>query len=684
MKTLLIDNFDSFTYNLYQLIAEVNRVAPVVIKNNSMLWPELKNDGFDNIVISPGPGRPENAGDFGICSQVICEADVPVLGVCLGHQGLCHLYGGEIDYAEKVMHGRVSEVFHNGDPLFANIPSPFKVVRYHSLYVRRVPQQMTGIAQTHDGINMAVRHNKKPLWGVQFHPESICSEYGRTLLTNFRDLSRMAMRGRTLVNITKPPVASLPKHSNKKKNTAFTLFSRRLTLSSDPEQVFVALFAQAANSFWIDAQCYPGSENRFSYMGDSDGPHAEILRYEQCNKSLKVEQQGIQKNYSGELFQYLKENLGTKRQSSEDLPFDFNLGYVGYFGYEMKGDCGYASPHRSQHPDASLIFCDRMVVFDHAEHVIYLACLDTSDHSKRVTDWLNTMQAQLTRLADSGPADFTSSKPKQSPVQLSHSDAEYLKLIDAAKAYIRRGESYEICLTRQLRTTSHIPPFQLYQRLRRGHPAPYAGYFKFGELEIISCSPEKFLSIDAQGCVTTKPIKGTRPRSDDPETDAALKNDLANNEKDRAENLMIVDLLRNDLGQVSEVGSVRVSRLFEVESYSGVHQLVTTVSSRLRRDCDALDCLRACFPGGSMTGAPKKRTLEIIDELEGAARGVYSGALGFLALNGGADLSIVIRTLVCENAAISLGVGGAIVDLSDAQTELEETRVKSYALLSAL
>lgn len=195
MQALIIDNYDSYTFNLYQMIAEVNGVLPLVVRNDEYTWSELECLRCDNIVISPGPGHPKNEADFGICRAALSQATVPVLGVCLGHQGLGYVYGANVINAPEIMHGRLSSIYHTACSLFADIPQKIRVVRYHSLIVEdKLPACLEKIAWTRDGIIMGLRHRERPLWGVQFHPESICTEYGRALLENFRDITYASRR----------------------------------------------------------------------------------------------------------------------------------------------------------------------------------------------------------------------------------------------------------------------------------------------------------------------------------------------------------------------------------------------------------------------------------------------------------------------------------------------------------
>lgn len=270
---------------------------------------------------------------------------------------------------------------------------------------------------------------------------------------------------------------------------------------------------------------------------------------------------------------------------------------------------------------------------------------------------------------------------------LEKSQKQYMKDVRACQAYIRDGESYELCLTTQLRKRISSPDaLGLYLTLRRMNPAPYAAWLNFGAEEVCVCcsSPERFLRLDQEGVIEAKPIKGTRPRGRSAAEDEALKSNLQYSKKDQAENLMIVDLLRNDLGRVCEPGSVHVPKLMAVESYATVHSMVSTVRGLKRSDVTSIQCVRASFPGGSMTGAPKLRSMELLDSLECTARGVYSGSIGFLSVNSTFDLNIVIRTIVLHEGVASIGAGGAIIALSNPQDEYEEMLLKTKAPIRAI
>ena len=701
MRTLLIDNYDSFTFNLYQYLAEVNRIPPIVVRNDTASWEQIRQLDFDNIVISPGPGRPEVPADFGICRQAILEATVPVLGVCLGHQGLCHLFGGTVDYADVVMHGRPSPIHHTGVDIFADIPSPFTAIRYHSLHVPQLSEQLEKIAWTADGILMGVRHRTRPIWGVQFHPESICTEFGQRLLQNFRTLSvehlrqhpprrrssdhagsRLPAESYNVVPAAEQPDAAGPSARAQIHGKRFSVHHRRLHVKLDAEQVFVNVFADSEPGFWLDSALVRNF-SRFSYMGDASGPHAEFLSYDVASKTVSVTHGGKTTTHSESIFDYLERMQRERHVETEGLPFDFNCGYVGYLGYELKADCGGNAAHKSPTPDASFVFADRLIAFDHESGIVYLVCLDDEDNRHRAIEWLNSMADRLQHLA---PAGHWTPALHPEPVRqtLRQPPNRYLELIAECKKEIRRGETYEVCLTNMITNHVRIDPLNTYRALRSRNPAPYATYLNFPGVAVLSSSPERFVTVDSHGVIGSKPIKGTRKRGKTVEEDEALYQDLRTSEKDRSENLMIVDLVRNDLGTVCNFGSVHVSNIFTVESYATVHQLVSSIRGRLRRGISTVQAIKAAFPPGSMTGAPKKRTMEIIDRLEGGPRGIYSGAIGFFGLNGSADLSVTIRTIVVTASTVTVGCGGAIVDLSDPDEEVEEMLLKSRALVQTL
>ncbi|MBK1989028.1 aminodeoxychorismate synthase component I [Sphaerospermopsis aphanizomenoides BCCUSP55] len=680
MLTLIIDNYDSYTLNLYQLIAEVNGELPLVFHNDKITWEEIKQLKFDNVVISPGPGRPEKPEDFGICKQVIQNINVPLLGGCRGHQGLGYLYCGKVIHAPEVRHGRLSKVYHNGADLFKNIPNPFSVVRYHSLILADdLPSCLEKIAWTEEGIIMGLRHRHLPFWGVQFHPESICTEYGKNILENFKKITLDFYHQQSLPQkFTSFPIS----YPTQKTNHTFQVFHKKIDIYPEAEQVFYHLFRQEKNAFWLDSSRVEPGLARFSFMGGGSGKNSLLVEYRTRYQEITITQAGKVTKHREHIFDYLKKELAQRCCQTDNLPFDFNCGFVGYFGYELKAECGSKLVHESELPDAMFILADEIIVFDHQEKNIYLLYLGKKYESHLAQVWFEEIENQFCTLP---PLHKILPQTKESVIfRLGRSHQNYIDDIQKCLQEIDEGESYQVCLTNHLYTNTIPEPLAFYRTLRRVNPAPYSAFLRFGDVAIACSSPERFLSIDSQGWVETKPIKGTIARGKTPAEDLILREILRNSEKDKSENLMIVDLLRNDLGRVCEVGSIHVPKLMDVETYETVHQLVSTIRGYLLPDMGATDCIRMAFPGGSMTGAPKIRTMQIIDKLEQEARGVYSGAMGFLALNGAADLNIVIRTAILTPHQTSIGIGGGIVALSEPQAEFTETILKAQALIQAL
>lgn len=641
VRVLVIDNLDSFTWNLVAYVEDVTGVAPEVITNNEPGWDVDRVATYDAVIISPGPGRPEREKDIGMCLDVLRDGRVPILGVCLGHQALAHAWGGTVDLAPEPVHGRVFPVRHDGSGLFASLPPLIDVVRYHSLLVTEVPDTLQVTARTEDGLVMALAHRRLPQWGVQFHPESIGGFDGHTLVANF--LGMAAERNRRL-------------------RSRWRLHTVTVDHEADGEAVHHALFASSANSFWLDSTTPDHGTGRFSYLGDDSGPLARVWT-----------------GRAGTLLDELAADLAANTIDAGEVDFGFTLGWVGWLGYELKAECGGSAAWESPYPDLGMIFADRAVVIDHALRRTHVIALIGSEHDRAQRAWCAATAQRLADLAGGAVGEHGD----VGKLRARHSRGEYLTLVDTCLEEIRQGETYEVCLTNELHAEGELDVLPAYAALRAANPTPFGSLLRIGGVDVLSSTPERFLQVKG-GVVESRPIKGTRPRSADPREDARLRSDLAVNEKDRAENLMIVDLVRNDLTRVAEPGTVRAEPLFDVESYATVHQLVSTVSCHLATGKTAVDAVRATFPGGSMTGAPKIRTMEIIDRLEQGPRGIYSGGIGYFSLDGAMDLSMVIRTIVSDGSGVSYGVGGAVIALSDPEGEYEETITKSAPLLRLL
>lgn len=696
MKILIVDNYDSFTFNLYQYVSEVFAVLPVVVKNNDT---DVDYEAYDAIIISPGPGTPNKQNDIGICETIIKHTSKPLLGICLGHQSIVACMGGEVDLSGVPYHGRTSKVLHGGSGVFANLPNPLTVVRYHSLVAYQpLPTALIATAFTEDGLIMGVEHRHRPMWGVQFHPESVSTDAGRQIIENFRALVEQHSRHTGKIRRKAQRLPWEPGRLTLPEKAVWHCQFKVLDLPLDPAQVFKKLFGQAKYSFWLDTSTAPNTEGRFSFIGDASGPAAYWFSYDVQEKAVSIDAKGQQSKRHMTYQQFVAEALQARVEGSEELPFDFCGGLVGLQGYELKAETEPVhNKHRSGQPDAAGLFVDSFIAFDHKTGRVYVVALHnttaTDSSGDAATAWLETVCQQLTELAQQGGAEKTDeaalAPPTEEPCQpvqftLEDDHQSYINKISRCMDYIRCGESYEICLTNRIRTTQSVEPLALYTVLRQINPAPRSVYLHCPDFSVLSSSPEKFFSVGRNAVVEAKPIKGTRKRGATAQQDAALIEDLANSEKDQAENLMIVDLLRNDLNRVCEAGSVWVPKLMQIESYASVHQLVSTVRGRLNDEASVASLFAATFPPGSMTGAPKTRTLEILDELESSARGIYSGAIGYLSLNGAAELNVAIRTLVVHGDQLEIGVGGAITWLSDAEEEFEEILIKARALMRAI
>ncbi len=389
-------------------------------------------------------------------------------------------------------------------------------------------------------------------------------------------------------------------------------------------------------------------------------------------------------------------------------------GLVGTFGYEtahaVENLPGRLSDEQDL-PDLAFLVVDDLIAHDRdTDHTFLVATgRGTTDQAARQDAELRLDALKEEVLSFPGPRDGSVTGMAKEPgsrvgpshgwrrpasperqdlslegVSTQFSRSEYCAAVEHCREAIVSGRVFEVCLTQQMVMDLPGDPWDLYQTLRTINPAPFSSFLRFADFAVVSASPERFLSLAPHGVVESRPIKGTASRGRTLAEDERLRDALLASAKDRAENVMIVDLVRNDLGKVCETGSVIVPELCVIESYPTVHQLVSTVRGQLAADHDALDLVRACFPGGSMTGAPKIEAMKLINEVEHTTRGVYSGALGYLDRRGTMDLAIVIRTIVCEQGKARLGTGGAITADSDPETEYAETLAKAKALITAV
>lgn len=378
--------------------------------------------------------------------------------------------------------------------------------------------------------------------------------------------------------------------------------------------------------------------------------------------------------------EYLKKYLAEhKDKNNTELPII--SGAIGYFSYEygrklMEVDS--AKENLVSIPDAVLVFYDFFIIEDRQEQRTYLIA---NGNTREAAKLLDEMETRI----NGKPVYMQKESDTEYPIEVRPNFAkdEYKQAVDRMIRYIIEGDIYIANMTQQLTIESEKQPLDVFYDLRKNNPSPFGGYLDFGEYQIICASPERFLKMKDRH-VNTRPIKGTRKRGETPEEDEMLRQELADSGKDKSELLMIVDLERNDLNRVCTPGSVKVTELFTVEAYATVFHLVSDIEGTLEDGKNVMDLLEATFPGGSITGAPKYRAMEIIDELEHGKRNLYTGSIGYLTLDGSCDFNIVIRTALHKNGKYHLGVGGGITAESDLEFEYEETLQKAKAILDAL
>ncbi|OPJ57044.1 aminodeoxychorismate synthase component I [Alkalithermobacter paradoxus] len=427
------------------------------------------------------------------------------------------------------------------------------------------------------------------------------------------------------------------------------------------------IFKDDNHSFILDSAIDKERLGRYSFI--SANPF-EIIKLKNCeNNPLEV----------------LREKLSKyKVENKTNIPFIG--GAVGYLSYDL---CHYIEeiPKTAiddvNIPQIYFGLYNWVIAIDHIENETYIVTPNIDEKLE-----FNIIEDVSQRILDSqnngiDKVCYEESSHEEIDLKSNFTKEEYVNSIKKIQDYIESGDVYQVNLTQRFSGEINISSYDLYRDLRRVSPAPFGSFLKFDDVHILSNSPERFIKC-VDNIVETRPIKGTRPRGKTQEEDIMYRNELINSEKDKAELLMIVDLERNDLGKVCKVGSVKVPELFKLEEYTNVHHLVATVIGNLKDDCDAVDVIKATFPGGSITGAPKIRAMEIIDELEPTKRNVYTGSIGYIGFDGNLDLNIAIRTIVKKDKNVYFQVGGGITWDSDPNEEYEETLHKAKSMMRAL
>ncbi|KKM08951.1 aminobenzoate synthetase [Clostridiales bacterium PH28_bin88] len=444
------------------------------------------------------------------------------------------------------------------------------------------------------------------------------------------------------------------------------------------------LFRDEPHSFFLDSGMDHEKLGQYSFIGSSP-----FLVFKSRRQEVQVLQGAERVELQGNPLDLLR-NYYQRYQIENPTSLPFVGGIVGYFGYDLNLQVERLpsiNPDDLEVPDCLLGFYDSVIIYDHRENRVYIAGtgLPETDLAKALQKAQEKIHELKLRIENASFTGVELPDPPPGGVLLTSNFTReaYCRAVQRAIDYIYAGDIYQVNLSQRFTAEFAGDPAGLYRHLRDINPAPFASFLNFHDVVVVSSSPERFLKLTG-GMVETRPIKGTRPRGKTPEEDRALREELCNSVKDRAELVMIVDLERNDLGRVCEPGSVQVTELFTLEEYATVYHLVATIKGKLREDKDVIDLLKASFPGGSITGAPKIRSMEIIEELEPTKRNIYTGSIGYLGFDGDADLNIVIRTIIIKDNKAYFQVGGGIVADSVPEKEYQETLDKAKALMRAL
>jgi len=666
----LLDNHDSFTYNLYQYFGElgeniiVKRPDACTIEDIEALHPDL-------IVISPGPCTP-NEAPLSLAVIEHFKGQIPILGVCLGHQAIGQFFGGKVIRAKRPIHGKTVSIRHDQQGVFRDLLNPLEGTRYHSLIIERstLPEELLITAEADDGEIMGIRHRTLPIEGIQFHPEAILTQAGHQLLKNaIQNAKTWHLHNSPSPWITKPLSVSVPPY------------------------LLLQAFKEQSSPFFLDSGHDYEELGCYSYMGSS--PFLEATAYPDrlelfWPNRLQGETIPLKKSESLDFL-----NKSSDKYQVMHSPFPFSGGAVGFFSYDLKNvieSLPDSAADDLQIPLWRFAWYDGIVIYDHFQKKYWITACGIDENGSCNADLAHTRIEGLEQLLYSfipeqleDPEDPNNLMTHpHSTIVPSVSHEHYLADLKRVIDYIYAGDIYQANLTQRFSMAWEGDAWKLYSQLHRQNPSPFAAFLPYPDFQVLCSSPERFIQIKPDGRIETRPIKGTRPRGDSPSDDQLQAVELQNSPKDRAELTMIIDLERNDLGRICEFGTVKVRDLIALEKYPTVWHLASTITGQLIKELKPSDILQAVFPGGSITGAPKIRAMEIIEEMEPYKRGLYTGSIGYMGFDGAWDFNIVIRTILLKDGKAYIHVGGGIVADSVPESEYYETLDKAKALFRVL
>ena len=661
MNILLIDNYDSFVFNVKQYLLELG-YAVTDFRNDKITICEIEKMNIDAIVLSPGPKAPKDAG---ICLEILKKfaGKLPIFGICLGHQAIGEAFGGKVVHAKELMHGKISVIRSLKKGIFEDFDD-FKATRYHSLAIERktLPNCLEITCETDDGEIMGVRHKEFLIEGVQFHPESIITEHGHKILKNFFD--KIEKRSNFIQDIAQVSP----------KLDFFDLF-REFYLEFGKE---MACILDSARGPQIDRNnSIIGLFPKFDIKIDK-----KIMRFESEYDDLKnrfIAEFGettCAVTVFSEIFPRIKKIFNIENE------FDYGNGLIGYFGYEY---LHYLEEIERKNindlgmPDIHLVYYSHILIQNTKDNSVKLISNlitdDAESEKKKILEFIETKKTV-------SPQENYSVKTDD--IQNTVSREEFLKNVGVAKKYILEGDIFQVQLGNRKKITTNAKAIDIYSEIRKINPSPYMFFWERGGYSLIGNSPELQLKIE-NGDMEIRPIAGTsKGKGKDEVERKKILDELINSPKERAEHIMLVDLARNDIGAYAKVGSVKVKNLLGIEEYSNVFHIVSIVTGEIPDNCNTMKIFEASFPAGTLTGAPKIRAMEIIQELENYERGVYGGAFGFFDFNGNILSSIAIRTAIKIGENVYFQSSAGIVADSNPEDEWNETQFKTDTIKSVM